>query len=127
MFMTTNRISVIDTAFKSRIDLILPFYGLDESSRRSVWANFIRHLGSDSANVGDSELDVLAREEMNGREIKNTIKTAMVLAKRKAEPLQLAHLRVVLDIRKRLATFERLDEEAKAAKYMGRYTNGVAT
>lgn len=63
---------------------------------------------------------------MNGREIKNSIKTAMVLAERKNGALKLEHLLVVLNIRKRVTTFERLDEERKAAKRQQLYINGVA-
>jgi hypothetical protein len=115
MFLTTNRISAIDSAFKGRIDLILPYYNLDKNARKSVWNNFIKRLGPEAAEVGEEDFDVLAEDEINGREIKNTIKTALVLAERKKEPLKLEHLRVVLDIRKRVTAFEQQDEERKAA------------
>jgi len=126
MFLTTNRINTIDTAFKGRIDLILPYYDLDEDSRKSVWKNFINRLSSGAADVRQDDVDILAKDEMNGREIKNSIKTAMVLAERKKEPLNLGHLRVVLDIRKRVATFELLDEKRKMAKRQQLYVDPIA-
>lgn len=63
---------------------------------------------------------------MNGREIKNLIKTAMVLAEHKKEPLKLEHLRIVLGIRKRVTTFDRLPEERKGMKQQQLCVNGVA-
>lgn len=105
MFLTTNRIDAIDPAFKSRLDLILPYHDLDEQSRRKVWVNFIQKLGSEVASISDSDIDQLAKAQMNGREIKNLIKTALVLANRD-KPLRLEHLTIVLNIRKRVASLE---------------------
>ena len=126
MFLTTNRIGAIDKAFKGRIDLIIPYYNLNEDSRKSVWENFIKRLGPGVAAVSQGDFDILAKDEMNGREIKNSIKTAMVLAEDKNEPLKLEHLRVVLDIRKRVTTFERLQEDRKAVKQELLGVNSVA-
>ncbi|KAF2257758.1 hypothetical protein CC78DRAFT_588022 [Lojkania enalia] len=73
-------------------------------------------LSSEAAEVSGEDFAILAEDEMNGREIKNSIKTALVLAEHEDKPLKLEHLLVVLDIRKRLTTFERPDEERKVAK-----------
>ncbi|KAJ3577235.1 hypothetical protein NPX13_g3330 [Xylaria arbuscula] len=101
MFLTTNRITAIDSAFKSRIDLILPYLGLDQASRRRIWANFIGKLAPGVASISDDDLDKLAETPLNGREIKNSIKTALVLADRD-RPLRLKHVEVVLNIHKRV-------------------------
>lgn len=106
MFLTTNRLSAIDAAFKSRLDLILPYHDLTESSRRDVWKNFIASLPEGSAGFGEEDFDELARTEMNGREIKNSIKTSLVLVK-EGEKLGMEHLRVVLNIRKRIVAVEK--------------------
>ena len=127
MFLTTNRISAIDTAFKGRIDLIIPYYDLDEDSRKNVWKNFIKRLGPGAAEVSQEDFDILAKDEINGREIKNSIKTALVLAEDKKEPLRLEHLRVVLDIRKRVTAFERLQKDRKAVKQQQLGINSVAS
>jgi len=104
MFLTTNRISAIDLAFKSRIDLILPYDNLDELARRSVWVNFISRLESEASKIEETDLDELAKAKLNGREIKNTVKTAQVLASREG-PLTIEHFRIVLSIRKRCQDF----------------------
>lgn len=105
MFLTTNRISAIDPAFKSRLDLIIPYSDLNEASRRKVWTNFIGLLGAGAASVSEEDFDVLAKAQLNGREIKNCIKTALVLAHRD-RPLKLKHLVTVLDVRKRVESME---------------------
>lgn len=60
MFLTTNRIGAIDPAFKSRIDLILPYYDLDEPARRNVWANFVSRLALGKSEISESDFDELA-------------------------------------------------------------------
>ncbi|KAI1418817.1 hypothetical protein F5Y12DRAFT_781101, partial [Xylaria sp. FL1777] len=103
MFLTTNRITAIDGAFKSRIDLILPYLDLDQTSRRKIWVNFIQKLEPGVASISDNDLDEFSRTPLNGREIKNSIKTALVLADRD-KPLKRKHIEVVLNIRKRVTS-----------------------
>lgn len=105
MFLTTNRLSAIDPAFKSRLDLILPYHDLTEASRHDVWKNFIDMLPQGSAEIADKDFAELAQTEMNGREIKNSIKTSLVLVGN-GEKLGMEHLRVVLNIRKRIVAVE---------------------
>jgi len=105
MFLTTNRPSVIDPAFKARLDLILPYHDLDEPSRRKVWVNFIKKLGPEATSISESDFDEFAKEKLNGREIKNVIKTALVLASRD-KPFRAKHLTTILNIRKRVTTME---------------------
>lgn len=46
----------------------------------------------------------LARYDLNGRQIKNTVRTAQALAVNKREPLSMQHIRQVLDV---LMSFDR--------------------
>ncbi len=46
----------------------------------------------------EEDYTTLARHELNGRQIKNTIRTAQALAVNKGEPLSMAHIRQVLDV-----------------------------
>ena len=111
MFLTTNRINAIDPAFRSRLDLILPYYNLGPEARRRVWKNFVQKLPAATAQFGEADFDELMKVEMNGREIKNSIKTALVLAARDA-PFRMQHVRVVLGIRERVIDFD-LDDYAR--------------
>lgn len=80
------------------MDLILPYHDLNEDARKQVWRNFIRRLPSADVQMKDDDFDELAKTKMNGREIKNLIKTALVLAA-KDKPLTMRHFEVVLGIR----------------------------
>lgn len=95
LFMTTNRVEAFDKAFQSRIHLRVNYPPLDAAARRSVWRNFLG-LARRETRVGEKELDELAAVELNGREIKNVVKTAQLLAARQRGPLTVEHIRTVL-------------------------------
>ncbi|KAF4338669.1 Fidgetin 1 [Fusarium beomiforme] len=78
-FLTTNRTASIDTAFQSRVDLFLPYKDLNFEARKKVWKNFISRAGADQVEIPDEEMDKLAAMKLNGREIKNLIKSAHLL------------------------------------------------
>ncbi|KAF2966102.1 hypothetical protein GQX73_g7478 [Xylaria multiplex] len=80
MFLTTNRVASIDPAFQSRIDLFLPYYDLSIEARREVWLNFIERAGRGKFDVTDAFLDKLSQLPLNGREIKNLIKSVQLLS-----------------------------------------------
>ncbi|KAI1392918.1 P-loop containing nucleoside triphosphate hydrolase protein [Hypoxylon trugodes] len=107
MFLTTNRVKKIDNAFLSRIDLILPYDDLDLNTRRELWAKFVHRLKPQDVDLSKSDIDDLATTKMNGREIKNVLKTALIIAARD-KPLRKRHLQTVLSIRKRVDSL-RLD------------------
>jgi len=105
MFLTTNRLDAIDPAFKSRLDLILPYQDLDQPARRSVWVNFISSLTAGTWELSDKDFDKLSESMLNGREIKNSVKTALVLAAHDGG-LKMKHLETVLGIRERVRHFQ---------------------
>jgi AAA+ superfamily predicted ATPase len=75
MFLTTNRVEDFDPAFNSRIHLRL-HYALPNSDVRSIiWKNLLP--GDWSQNICDR----LSEIDMNGREIKNLIRTSILIAK----------------------------------------------
>ena len=82
MFLTTNRVEDFDPAFDSRIHLRVPFSSLDAHARAAIW----RHFLPDDI---DSDLpDRLGQElKINGREIKNMMRTAQLIAKHRNVPL----------------------------------------
>ena len=121
LFMTTNRVDNIDAAFHSRIHLSLSYPDLTPVSRRRVWQNFIAVAaqtpvvtsGQSSTGIGENpapepatsfseeDLDRLANFVMNGREIKNVLKTAQLLASMKDEALGFSHVKTVMDVEQR--------------------------
>ncbi|KAF2029057.1 P-loop containing nucleoside triphosphate hydrolase protein [Setomelanomma holmii] len=82
MFLTTNRVGSIDAAFKSRIHLSLYYPQLSADARSSIWTTFIvRGSGSVAPPWLTQELlDRLTYYEINGRQIKNTIRMACSIA-----------------------------------------------
>lgn len=97
LFLTTNRVKQIDEAFNSRIHFRLAYPDLDAHARRKVWTGFLdRQLGGH--DVTDEELSRLESLEINGRVIKNVLKSAALLASHKNEKLGFRHLETVLTI-----------------------------
>ncbi|KAJ5324416.1 hypothetical protein N7476_003016 [Penicillium atrosanguineum] len=98
LFLTTNRAENIDPAFDSRIHVSLVYQNLDEYSRRHVWAQFLGRTAN-TEKFSDEELDELAQAELNGRQIKNMLKTAGLLAWSRETTLKFEHVKVVLGLR----------------------------
>ncbi|KAE8392461.1 P-loop containing nucleoside triphosphate hydrolase protein [Aspergillus alliaceus] len=95
LFLTTNRAESIDPAFESRIHVSLRYPDLDARSRRQIWAQFL--IGNQG--FSPEQLDQLAEVNMNGRQIKNVLKTAHLLAREQDHEIQYEHVRTVLDLR----------------------------
>lgn len=102
MFLTTNRVSAFDPAFESRIHLTIHYPNLDYTSRLHIWKTFV-NIGDDKSSLSEDELDELAGVELNGRQIKNVVKTARLLATHEKTRLAMSHISTVLRIKKGLA------------------------
>ena len=80
LFSTTNQVGVLDQTFESRTHLKIRYKDLDALARKSVWSNFVD--GNQCSNdISDEQLGALAEEPLNGRQIKNAVKTAKLLAR----------------------------------------------
>jgi SpoVK/Ycf46/Vps4 family AAA+-type ATPase len=77
IFLTTNLYSTIDVAFRSRVNIHLIFKSLPFSSRLQIWQKFLSRLPNTDiqAKLTKDDVEELAKWELNGREIKNAIKT----------------------------------------------------
>ncbi|KAJ9134155.1 26S protease regulatory subunit 4-like protein 1 [Pleurostoma richardsiae] len=101
LFLTTNREKVLDPAIYSRIHLTINYPALDVPSRQAIWHNFLeREPGS---AVSNAEVKVLAAVEVNGRRIRNIIKTARIMAKRERRGICFDDIRRVMKITEGLA------------------------
>ncbi len=99
MFLTSNRINDFDTAFESRIHLTIHYPPLDIPSRLHVWKTFVR-MGDLESLLSSKDLETLAKIEVNGRQIKNIIKTARLLSKQERATLAMEHIEMVLKVKK---------------------------
>jgi SpoVK/Ycf46/Vps4 family AAA+-type ATPase len=99
LFLTTNRLNNIDPAFGSRIHISMEYPSLDIEARKQIWANFLER--GVNHELSDEEMEKLAQVEINGRQIKNVLKTSQLLACHKGLPLRYAHLRTVLNVERK--------------------------
>jgi hypothetical protein len=107
LFLTTNRISSIDHAFRSRVDLFLPYHDLTSEARRQVWDNFIDRAGRDKFDLAGDSLDKLSQLKLNGREIKNLIKSAQLLSLKSCGKVPVDRLLLLAE--KRVQALKELD------------------
>ncbi|KXH67804.1 AAA family ATPase [Colletotrichum salicis] len=103
LFMTTNRVRTFDDAFKSRIHVPLKYDDLPRESRLKVWKNFLDNVEG-GVDIDDDGYKKLAEGKLNGRQIKNVVRTAKSLASSKKRRLDCEQLQQVVDIQ---MTFER--------------------
>ena len=111
LFLTTNRIKNIDEAFHSRIHVTVNYPNLSVDSRRHIWATFWQNLPT-----GGKELDRLAHVDLNGRQIKNVLKTAQMLARSEGNQeqakdqqrvkVELRHIETILAIEQRSTSWK---------------------
>ncbi|KAF8436073.1 P-loop containing nucleoside triphosphate hydrolase protein, partial [Terfezia claveryi] len=103
MFLTTNRVETFDPAFKSRIHLAMRYKELSEEARVEVWRNFVSKLPESVREVELTEgeysgVERLAKKwpAVNGREIKNAVKTGLRIVQRRGGKLRTEVLEGVL-------------------------------
>ncbi|KAF7541236.1 hypothetical protein G7054_g760 [Neopestalotiopsis clavispora] len=108
LLLTTNRISAFDPAFESRIHLTIDYPKLDREARQRIWANFIN--AQSRSTISAWELRLLGQLELNGRQIKNMVKTAALLATAENVGLQFDHIMTVAKV-KGLELHQRWEEK----------------
>ncbi|KAJ7028311.1 hypothetical protein C8F04DRAFT_1119630 [Mycena alexandri] len=114
LFLTTNRVQAFDEAFLSRIHVALHFGELSEASRAQVWRAFIARANLQSV-IDDAQIAMLAQREVNGRQIKNAVRTAHSLARGRREEVRLGHFLETLDAMDEFTVqFEGMKGEAAA-------------
>jgi DNA polymerase III delta prime subunit len=102
LFLTTNRVQTFDEAFQSRIHVALKYEELTQSAQMKVWKEFIEKVrimqGIDVMPFTDANYDYLARRRLNGRQIKNAVRTAQALALHEDSKLSMKHIERVLEV-----------------------------
>ncbi|KAK3318064.1 cation channel-like protein [Apodospora peruviana] len=76
LFLTTNRVETFDDAFQSRIHIALRYDSLDHRAKKAIFKIFIERVRvlekMDLKPFTEEDYNILARHELNGRQIKNT-------------------------------------------------------
>jgi hypothetical protein len=87
------------------VDLTINYPNLDFLSRLTIWRNFLFRKGL-STEISAKELELLAQIELNGRRIKNVVKTSLVMAKSQGRGLKYEDVEKVLKITEGLTLSE---------------------
>ncbi|KAF9690649.1 hypothetical protein EKO04_011319 [Ascochyta lentis] len=116
MFLTTNRVETFDPAFQSRIHISLDYQELSIDSRKTVWDNFL-NSSTQEHTITQAQLTELARMNMNGRQIKNILKIARLLASRKEEKLSHEHILTTLDVTQHLHNENQASKRTQGSLY----------
>jgi hypothetical protein len=87
LFLTTNRVKNIDSAFFSRISVALKFADAGEDKRRQIWSNLLN-----AAQIENVDAAALAKHDINGRQIKNAIRLSQTLAKADGNPVTVDYI-----------------------------------
>ncbi|KAJ7751771.1 P-loop containing nucleoside triphosphate hydrolase protein, partial [Mycena maculata] len=95
LFLTTNRVNTFDPAFQSRIHMALKYENLGAGARKRLWKDFLSKLKG-GADISEDGYNMLSQYNVNGRQIKNAVKTAESLASFTQKPVHLADLEMVL-------------------------------
>jgi len=93
LFLTSNRVKSFDDAFHSRISVALHYEALDKKSRKQVFENLLK-----AAGISGLDVDRLSEHELNGRQIKSTIRLAQSLAFTEGVPVKVEHLERTVNI-----------------------------
>ena len=116
MFLTTNRVQTFDPAFQSRIHISLDYQELTLSSKKTVWRNFLESFPR-KHHISADQLNKLAGMSLNGRQIKNILKIAQLLATRKEEELNYGHIVTTLEVTQHLHNETQFSERTKDSLY----------
>jgi hypothetical protein len=100
--LTTNRIASFDTAFKSRIHLAIKYHPLSIDYRANLWKSFIMNTANGARPnwLTGEFLERIGAEDLNGRQIKNSVRTAYALAVRGEGMLMPFHIELALNAMK---------------------------
>eukprot|EP01103_Thecamoeba_quadrilineata_P019419 TRINITY_DN7857_c0_g1_i1.p1 TRINITY_DN7857_c0_g1~~TRINITY_DN7857_c0_g1_i1.p1 ORF type:complete len:686 (-),score=151.65 TRINITY_DN7857_c0_g1_i1:4-2031(-) len=103
LFLTTNRVDCFDEAFHSRISISLFYPPHNQENRLKIWENLLTAAGiefdsSDESNSDRISAKELAKYEINGRQIRSTIRLAQALAKAEGKEVATCHFKRTIEI-----------------------------
>ena len=100
--LTPGRPQTFDDAFQSRIHIALRYDSLDHRAKKAIFKIFIERVRVlekiTLMPFTEEDFNILARHELNGRQIKNTVRTAQALAVNKREPLAMSHIKKAKEV-----------------------------
>ncbi|KAI8691924.1 AAA domain-containing protein [Fusarium sp. Ph1] len=111
LFLTTNRKQDFDEAFKSRIHVTISYGELSDEAQAKIWERLI--VKNKDVQVDGSwtaaAFEALGKLKLNGRTIKNILRTAVAYANADEEALGLRHVLAIVQ-----TELKDVDEEPSA-------------
>ncbi|KZM21553.1 uncharacterized protein EKO05_0000712 [Ascochyta rabiei] len=113
LFLTTNRVETFDEAFQSRIHMGIRYENLKPPARKKIWQHHVGKVekmameelqegkGKDRSEkkpFKELDFDELSKKNMNGRQIKNTVKTGQSIALSEGAAFGMEHIKRVLEV-----------------------------
>jgi len=111
LFLTTNRVETFDEAFQSRIHMGIRYDNLKPAARKKIWQHHVGKVEKMAADgcedskgqpkvklFTDDDFNELSKKNMNGRQIKNTVKTGQSIALSEETAFCMEHLKRVLEV-----------------------------
>ena len=84
LFLTTNRISAMDPAFQSRIQVAIQYFELSHRQRSDIWQSLLNSKVIDCTEHDKDtiidRLDEFADYPLNGRQIRNVLNLSAITA-----------------------------------------------
>lgn len=106
LFLTTNRLQAFDEAVLSRVHLALKYAALGKPARRAVWKYFLDQARTKQGPpaFGDDAIDNLAKQDLNGRDIRNLVFVARSIAEYEGMVVNESHLKTSIAGKRELQT-----------------------
>lgn len=103
IILTTNRITSLDVAVQSRIHLAIRYRDLGHRDRVELFRNFLDDIVKEENVEWNDDMDekierMVKRSKINGRQIRNIITSANLLAKSQNKKLRFKHIEDVHEI-----------------------------
>ncbi|KAH6860522.1 P-loop containing nucleoside triphosphate hydrolase protein [Alternaria alternata] len=119
LILTTNRVTDLDTAFRSRIHLGIKYNPLSAATRKKIWQTFInQYTGRKSVELlHENTLKEMSEYEFDGRMIKNAVRMAHAVATDEGVDLNVSHMRkAIRSLQDFKQDMELADEEEEEAQ-----------
>ncbi len=98
LFLTSNRASQIDTAFMSRLALLLEYPTLTLDQKTQIWTYFLGTVENRAEDV-DKSIPEFANSQLDGRQIKTLTRMAAAISAEDGVPLDAKTISLLIDMK----------------------------
>jgi len=99
LFLTTNRLADFDPAFFNRVHITIRYGNLGPNERHNIWRQHVQRASKKNRKPSlwnEDAYRLLGSIETNGREIRNSTRTALGFAQSMDQELDITHVVAVI-------------------------------